>query len=164
MKNIISQLEISSMKLILRKIPIFGGFDDDQLYKIFSVLEEVRYTEGDFIFKRGEAPTHIYLILKGKVQFVKKTKKNYHMIFEFGEGDCIGEASVIGLYPHTLSAIAAEDVELVIISKNSLLNFYEIDKELFSHLMLNICREISRKLSMTNDLLLHYIDKSNNFE
>ncbi len=161
MKNIISYLEISSMKLILRKIPIFGGFDDDQLYKIFSVLEEVRYTKGAFIFKRGDAPTHIYLILKGKVRFVEK---NDHTIFEFGEGECIGEDSVIGLNPHTLSAIAAEDVELAIISKNSMLNFYETDKELFSHLMLNISREISRKLSMTNDLLLQYINKTHNFE
>lgn len=146
------------MKLILRKIPIFGGFDDNQLYKIFSVLEEERYSKGEFIFREGGSPAHIYLILKGRVRF----EKGPYMIFEFKEGECIGEEFVIGLQPYILSAVAAEDVELAMISKKSLLNFYETDIELFSHLMMNISREISRKLSMTYDLLLCCLNKKVN--
>lgn len=157
MKNIIPYLEINTMKLVLKKIAIFGGFDDDQLYKIFSVLEEARYSRGDLIFKAGEAPTYIYLILKGRVRFQRGT----HKIFEFHEGDCMGEEFVIGLQPYSLSAVAMEDVELAIISKKALLDFYETDMELFGHLMINISREISRKLSMTNQLLFECMDKGN---
>lgn len=157
MKNIISYLEINTMKLVLSKIAIFGGFDDDQLYKIFSVLEEARYSRGEFIFKEGEAPNHIYLILKGRVRF----ERGVHRVFEFQEGDCMGEEFVIGLQPYSLSALAVEDVELAIISKKALLEFYETDMELFGHLMINISREISRKLNMTNELLFECMDKNN---
>lgn len=145
------------MKLVLSKIAIFGGFDDDQLYKIFSVLEEARYSRGDFIFQEGEAPTYIYLILKGRVRF----ERGKHKVFEFHEGDCMGEEFVIGLQPYSLSAVAMEDVELAIISKKALLGFYETDMELFGHLMINISREISRKLSLTNELLFECMDKGN---
>ena len=158
MKNIISYLEINTMKLVLKKIAIFGGFDDDQLYKIFSILEEARYSKGDLIFKEGEAPTHIYLILKGRVEF----KRNNYRILEFKEGDCMGEEFVIGLQPYSLSAVAMEDVELAIISKKSLLDFYGTDSELFGHLMINISREISRKLSITRELLFDCLGEKNN--
>lgn len=155
MKNIISYLEINTMKLVLKKIAIFGGFDDEQLYKIFSILEEARYGKGEFIFREGEAPTYIYLILKGRVEF----KRNNYRILELKEGDCMGEEFVIGLQPYSLSAVAMEDVELAIISKKSLLDFYETDMDLFGHLIINISREISRKLSITNELLFDCLDK-----
>lgn len=159
MKNIIYSLEINSIKLTLKKIPIFGGFDDEQLYKIFSILEDVRYKKGEYIFKQGDPPTHIYIILKGRVSFIKEGDNEDQKIYEFGEGRCIGEDSVIGIYPHTLTALAAEDVELGMISKRSLLEFFETDKDLFGHLILNISREISRRLKLTDNLLLHYMNE-----
>lgn len=162
MKSIISSLEINSIKLILKKIPIFGGFDDEQMYKIFSVLEDVRYDKGKHIFKQGDPPTHIYIILKGRVRFIKERKEQGEedqIIYEFGEGRCIGEDSVIGIHPHTLTAMAVENVELAMISKKALLDIFETDKDLFAHLILNISREISRRLKMTDNLLLHYMDE-----
>lgn len=162
MKNIIYSLEVNSIKLILKKIPIFGGFDDEQLYKIFSILEDVRYRDGSCIFKQGDPPTHIYIILKGRVRFIKEGDGDEQRVYEFGEGRCIGEDSVIGIHPHTLTAIAVGDVELAMISKSSLLGFLDTDKDLFSHLILNIAREISRRLKITDNLLLHYMDKGDN--
>ena len=89
---------------------------------------------------------------------VEEVNSNFYQLFEFEEGRCIGEDSIIGIYPHTLSALAVGKVELIVIPRKSLLNFYETDKDLFSLLILNIAREISRRLKMTDNLLLHYID------
>lgn len=159
MKNIISSLEINSIRLLLKKIPIFGGFDDEQMYKIFSILEDVRYEKGSYIFKQGDPPTHIYIILKGRVRFIKEREEEDQIIYEFGEGRCIGEDSVIGIQPHTLTAMAVEDVELAMIPKKAFLEMFETDKDLFAHFILNISREISRRLKMTDNLLLHYMDE-----
>ncbi len=155
MKNIISNLEINTMKLALQKIAIFGGFNDEQLYNIFSLLEEIKYNKGEVLFKEGDAPKNIFLILKGSVIFEGKG----HKIIEYSEGDCIGEDFVISLQPYNIRAVAKEEVELVVISRKSLLNFYETDLELFSHLMMNISREISRKLEVTTDLLVESFEK-----
>lgn len=164
MKELMPLFEVDNIIKILTKISIFGGFNDAQLYKIFKVLKKVTYKDKEFIFKQGESPTYIYIILKGRVRLVEEMNYSSYQLFEFGEGNCIGEDSVIGIHPHTISAIAIGDVELGVIPKESLLNFYKSDKDLFSLLILNIAREISRRLKLTDNLLLHYIDKSKHLE
>ncbi len=158
MKELIPFFEFEDLTPLLAKISIFGGFSQTQLYKIFKILKKVDYKDGEYIFSQGSKPTHIYIILKGKVKMVEEVNSSFYQLFEFEEGKCIGEDSVIGIYPHTLSALAIGRVELIVIPRKSLLDFYETDKDLFSLLILNIAREISRRLKMTDNLLLHYID------
>ncbi|GLI57954.1 hypothetical protein PM10SUCC1_34680 [Propionigenium maris DSM 9537] len=158
MKDLIPFFEFEEIIPLLTKISIFGGLNPTQLYKIFKILNKGDYKDGEYIFKQGSKPTHIYIILKGKVKMVEEINSNFYQLFEFEEGKCIGEDSIIGIYPHTLSALAVGEVELIVIPRKALLNFYETDKDLFSLLVLNIAREISRRLKMTDNLLLHYID------
>lgn len=160
MNNITPLFEIETLLPILSKISIFGGLDSKQLYTIFRILQRVDYKEGEYVFRQGEPPTHIYIILEGRVRMVEEIEGNNYQLFEFGQGNCIGEDSIIGIHPHTLSAIATGNVRLAVIPKKYLLDLYEKDKAIFSLLILNIAREISRRLKMTDNLLLHYIDKS----
>lgn len=160
MKDLIPLFEMDKIINILTKISIFGGLNDTQLYKIFKILKKVTYKDNEFIFKQGEAPTYIYIILRGKIKLIEDINYGSYQLFEFEEGSCIGEESVIGIQPHTLSAVAVGDVELAVIPKNSFLNFYHTDKDLFCLLILNVARDISRRLKQTDDLLLHYIDKT----
>ena len=159
MKELVPLFEIENIIPLLSKISIFGGLNDIQLYKIFRILNKVRYKNMEYIFTQGEAPTYIYIILEGRVRMIEEVKQNSYQLFEFGPGNCIGEDSVIGIQPHTLSAMAIGEVELAVIPKKALLDFYETDKDLFSLLILNIAREISRRLKHTDNLLLHYIDR-----
>lgn len=157
--NIVPLFDIENLIPILSKISIFGGFNDTQLYKVFRKLEKASYRDLECVFKQGSAPTYIYIILRGRVRMIQEVEGINYQLFEFGVGNCIGEDSVIGIQPHTLSAIAIGDVELAVISKKALLDFYETDRDLFTLLILNIAREISRRLKLTDNLLLHYIDK-----
>jgi len=159
MKELMPLFEMDKVINILTKISIFGGLSDTQLYKIFKMLKKVTYKDKEFIFKQGESPTYIYIILKGKIKLVEDINYSSYQLFEFVEGSCIGEESVIGIQPHTLSAVAIGDIELAVLSKNSFLNLYHTDKDLFCLLILNLARDISRRLKQTDNLLLHYIDK-----
>jgi len=160
MKELMPFFEMSKIIDILTKISIFGGLNDTQLYKIFKILKKVTYKDNEFVFKQGEAPTYIYIIIKGKIRLVEDINYSSYQLFEFVEGSCIGEESVIGIQPHTLSAVAVGDVELAVIPKKSFLDFYHTDKDLFCLLILNVARDISRRLKQTDNLLLHYIDKT----
>ncbi|MCS5423061.1 MULTISPECIES: cyclic nucleotide-binding domain-containing protein [Psychrilyobacter] len=158
MKELTPLFEMDKIIKILGKISIFGGLNEAQLYKIFRILQKITYKDKEFIFKQDEAPTHIYIILEGKIRLIKDINYNSYQLFEFAEGSCIGEESIIGIQPHTLSAIAIGDVELAVIPKKFFLDFYNTDKDLFCLLILNIAREISRRLKQTDNLLLHYIN------
>ena len=77
----------------------------------------------------------------------------------FEDGHCFGEASVIGILPHKGTAISITDTELIVLSRNALLSIYESDKELFSILILNIAREVCRRLHDSDEIMLHYVLK-----
>lgn len=149
--------DIENVLPILSKIAIFGGLSDKQLYTIFRLLQKVSYKAGEFIFKQGDSPNHIYIIRSGEVKIVADAEEAPLEIITFGVGDCFGETAVIGIQKHSAGALAVEDTELIILSRPALLSIFDSDKELFGLLILNIAREACRRLHKTDEILLHYV-------
>ena len=141
---------------IINQIPIFGGLTDKQLYTVFKSLKKVSFCKNEIIFEEGSSPSCIYIIKSGKVRLVKYYRESPHQLVEFEKGHSFGDNELIGIEPHTATAIAVEDTELIILSSITLYKLYETDKELYCMLILNIARELSRRLSQTEDILLHY--------
>jgi CRP-like cAMP-binding protein len=149
-------LDVESVLPILNKISILGGLDDEQLYTVFRLLETEQYREGDFVFRQGDAPSHIRIIRSGRVRMVENVDGTPMELVEFKTGDCFGETSVMAIHPHTASAVAIEDTELLVIPRDKLFHLYHTDPKIFGMLMMNIAREACRRLSKTEDIMLHY--------
>jgi len=152
-------LGIENVLPILNKISIFTGLSDPQLYTLFRLLSRVSYKANEFVFEQGEEPSHIYIVKTGKVKLVVWEGQVPLQLVVFEEGHCFGEASVIGIQPHKGTAIALTDTELIVLSREALMSIYESDKELFGILILNIAREVCRRLYASDDILLHYLMK-----
>lgn len=150
-------LDVERVVEILNKISIFAGLNENQLYKLFGQLQKIRYKKGEFVFREGQIPSHIYIIQTGKIKLVEEDDGTFFELVQFEQGDCFGESSLIGIMPHMASAQAIENTELIVLSRNGLMEIYETDKELFSVLILNIAREVCRRLHKTDNTLLHYI-------
>ena len=142
---------------ILNQISILAGLSDKQLHSVFQQLNEVSYGAGEVIFEQGSQPSHIYIVLKGRVKLVVSDGGTSLELIEFVQGDCFGETSVIGIQPHEATAVAAGRTDLLVLSREALLAFYQTDVTLFSVLILNIAREACRRLSRTDQILLHYV-------
>jgi len=152
-------LEVKKVLPILNKISILAGLSDEQLYDIFRMLEKVSYADGEVVFKQGDQPSHIYIIKKGQIKlFVENGDKPFELV-SFGEGDCFGESSIIGIRPHAATAIAQGETELVVLSRTTLMSLYESDIHLFSMLILNIAREACRRLNASSETMLHYVNE-----
>jgi len=149
-------VDIENVLPILNKIAIFGGLDEKQLYTIFRLLEVEYYRKGEFVFRQGESPSHIRIIRSGRVRLVEIVEGVPLEFFEFVTGDCFGETSVIAILPHTASALAMEDTELLVIPRKELFGLYDSDPKLFGMLILNIAREACRRLNKTENIMLHY--------
>ena len=63
----------------------------------------------------------------------------------------------MGMRKHTATAVAVEDSHVLVLSWQALLRLRKEDTQLFSLLMLNIARELARRLELTDEILLHYI-------
>ena len=141
---------------ILSRISFLGGVSDAQLGEIFQLLETQVFKKGEYISKRGEAPSHIYIIRKGKIDLLITDNDVSIKKREFNVGDHFGEAALIAMNNNTASFVAAEDSELLMLSRQSLNQLRHVDLGLFCILILNIARELARKLQFTDDLLLKH--------
>ena len=150
-------VEIEKIVPILNTIAIFGGLTDKQLSIVFKLLKSVSYKAGERIFEEGDEPTHIYIVRSGEIKIVIDADNEPLEIFAFTQGHCFGETALIGIQPHSATAVAVVDTELIVLSGEALLSIAECDKELFGMLLLNIAREACRRLHKTDEILLHYV-------
>lgn len=156
-KQLSPLLDIEDVLSILNEISIFAGLSEKQLYTLFRFLEKTDYKKGEKVFEQGDQPSNIYIIQSGSVKLVINEKSDPLELIVFGEGQCFGETSVIGIQPHAATAISVEDTELIVLSRNTLLSLMKTDLNLFSILILNIAREACRRLHKTDEILLHYV-------
>jgi CRP/FNR family transcriptional regulator, cyclic AMP receptor protein len=143
----------------LQKATIFAGLAEDGLKRIIDQCEVLEAKTGEIVIYENTPATDIFVILKGRVK-ITLGQENPLEICEFDAGHCIGEASVIGITHHSASAVVIEDATLFVLSRKVLMNIFETDKEFFSYLILNIARELARRLHRTDEILLSYVHKN----
>ncbi len=158
MKTFVPIVDIESVLPILSEIAIFGGFLERQLSEIFKYLEEGVFKQGEYIFQKEDEPSYIYIVKKGKIDLLITKQKVILKKKTLTVGDCFGEASLMAMHKHTATAVAREDSEVMVLSRRALLLLQKEDSKLFSLLMMNIARELARRLELTDEILLHYID------
>jgi len=149
--------QIKDILPILSEISIFAGLSETQLHTLVQLLERVRYKADERIFTEREQPSYIYIVRTGRVKLVVGADQTPLELMVFAEGECFGETSVIGIQPHAATTVAAENTELLVLSRDVLLSLFKSDLELFSILILNIAREACRRLHQTDEILLHYV-------
>ncbi len=152
-------LDIDTILAILGKISIFAGLSDKQRHSLFGQLKSASYKEGETIFHQGAEPSHIYVIQSGKIRLVVTRDDTPFELVVFDQGACFGETSILGIQPHSATAIAVEDAELIVLSRQAMLSIYKQDLELYTILLSNIAREACRRLHNSNQVLLHYVLK-----
>jgi CRP/FNR family cyclic AMP-dependent transcriptional regulator len=140
----------------LKNVTIFSSFSLDVLRDLLGDCPHISKKAGELIIEEGTPASEIYIIISGRVSIILDLKTDPFELAEFGPGDCIGEASVIGVQNHSASARVTEDAELFVLSRSTLMSIYEKDKDVFAMLILNIARELARRLYKTDQVLLHY--------
>ena len=150
-------LDTQRVLSVLNRISIFAGLSDEQLCSLFKLLQEEVYEAGDVVFEQGSQPSHIYVVLSGKVKLIVDMDTTPLELIALETGVCFGESSVIGIQPHSATAIAVERTELIVLSRTALMSLYDTDLELYSILVWNIAREVCRRLHKTDQIMLHYV-------
>jgi len=132
------------------KFALFAGLRPEQMHMILNQTEILRVTKGEYLFRRGDSPKEIYIILGGRVGFYLEDMT----VREFCAGFSFAESALIGIQCQVVDAKALEDSELLIISKRKLMQLFEDDSVVFGIFILNIARELARRLAMMGELLL----------
>ncbi|HBA53211.1 MAG TPA: hypothetical protein DCZ04_01790 [Syntrophorhabdus aromaticivorans] len=149
--------DIDSVIAILSRISVWGGFTSEQQAKIYRRLEVGIYKKGEYIFRKGDQPTHIYIVKSGKIDLLASDRDVTVQKETVEAGGCFGIASLMAMQPQMVTAVATEDSEVMVLSRQALLELRYEDIELFALLMMNIAREIARRLKSADDMLLQQV-------
>lgn len=149
-------ISFNDVASILKNVTVFSGMDDKNLRMICDRCEVISFDSGTVIIQENTPATEIFILLKGSVAIVLGLPEEPFELLRFGSGNCLGEASVIGIQKHSASAITVEKSTLLVLSRSVLMEIFEIDKALFSLLILNIARELARRLHHSNELIMKY--------
>ncbi|MBP1729689.1 MAG: cyclic nucleotide-binding protein [Deltaproteobacteria bacterium] len=149
--------DIDSVVSILSRISVWGGLTEEQQQKIYRRLEVGTFKKGEYIFRKGEQPSHIYILKSGKINLLTSDHEVSVQKETLVTGGCFGVAALMAMQTHMVTAVAIEETEVMVLSRQALLGLYEEDIELFALLMMNIAREIARRLKLTDDILLQYV-------
>ena len=143
--------EITQIFNMSSKFALFAGLHLEQMHMILIHSKILRVKKGDYMFRRGDSPEEIYIILGGRIGFCLEDMT----IKEFSTGFSFAESALIGIQFQVVDAKALEDSELLIISKRKLMQLFDDDSVVFGIFILNIARELARRLAMVGELLLN---------
>jgi CRP-like cAMP-binding protein len=146
--------DFDSVRAILSQLRLFGGVTEAQLGTIFRRLELWVAPAGATVFRKGDEPLHIYVVKNGRIDLQITESDVVIRKHELQVGECFGEASLLSMHKHTATAIAAADSEIIVLSRRALIDLRHEDLELFALLMMNLARELARRLYLTDQMLL----------
>jgi CRP-like cAMP-binding protein len=80
---------------------------------------EKKLNPGEILFEEGDKGEVMYLIREGKIKITKGKGEDEKVLAVLKEGDFFGEMAIIESAPRSASAIAATDVSLLVIDKET---------------------------------------------
>jgi CRP-like cAMP-binding protein len=135
----------------LWRYSLFGGLLKDQVEKILPLMEYENYQAGENIIVEGSRNDKIRFILEGKVAVVKEG----FILFEFGEGDVFGEMEILDIMPSAATTKAITPTKAMSISNKALHDIYKQDVNIFAMLIMNLARDLSRRLRQMDEKIVH---------
>ncbi len=126
----------------LKRQSLFGGIPSQTVEKIKEYFECQEFPEGSFIIREGEPNPRVYFLLSGQVEVLK----NQRRLALFNPGDSFGEMEFLDIMPAEASIRALVAVRLASFTGMALHAIYKEEPDAFSLLVLNLARDLSRRL------------------
>jgi len=125
---------------------LFDGLENEQIDRILPLMEHDVYEAGTDIIVEGSASNRLRVILEGRVAVVK----NGVILAELGEGDVFGEMEVLDVGPVEATIKAIAPTSVIALSVDAFGELYENDIEIYAFLLMNLARDLSRRLRRMN--------------
>jgi CRP-like cAMP-binding protein len=141
----------------LREVGLFGALSDEFLEHLATTLGDLRVMPGDTVFREGDPAREFYIVLDGEIEVLKKSRRGRETrVAILGPNDCFGEMSIIDMQPRSATVRALGATRLLRISTEEMDALYRHDLKSYTLIVLNIARDLSRRLRVTDGLLADF--------
>lgn len=132
----------------LQKYSLFGGLMAEQIERVIPLLTIESYQKDAHIITEGERNDRIRFIIDGRVLVIR----NGTTLVELGEGETFGEMEILDVMPAVATVKALVPTRVAAISNRALRDIYKSDVSTFSMIIMNLARDLSRRLRHMDEL------------
>lgn len=105
-------------KMCAGRVPIFSGFNQEELTRVSGLIIRKQYKKGELIIMEGSKPESMIIVNSGRVKAYRNTSEGKEQIlYIFSEGDFFGEKNLLLNREATYNAEALEDTGTCTIRK-----------------------------------------------
>ena len=135
---------------ILKTVPLFATFPDEQLRTLVSVVTRRSAPRGSVIMAAGDPIDSLYIVISGRLKVMMGDAEGKEVILSLiGPGEFFGEMGLIDDSPRSASVITIEPCELLSVTKrdfkNCLAGNFEMSMTVMRGLVRRL-READRKI------------------
>jgi CRP-like cAMP-binding protein len=142
----------------LREIGLFGALSDEVLDRLARTLKTLRVAPGETVFREGDAVAReMYVLLDGEMEVSKRSRRGRDTrVAILGPTDLFGEMSMIDMQSRSATVRALGPSRLLRVTSEDMDALYRADLKSYALIVLNIARDISRRLRVTDGILADF--------
>ena len=139
------QLDIREL---LVRAPLFASLNRNWCEILANSAQVHRVLKNQFLYRRGDAATGIYLVAVGQIKASIPVPRSRHgkVIEMFGPGDSFGETLMLLNHPHIVDAQALDDSVVIWLDKRDIEQVLAIEAEFALQMLKNISRRFETLL------------------
>jgi len=142
----------------LRQVGLFGAISDEVLQFLAAKLTVLMTKSGDVVFREGDPARDLFVVMSGEMEVQKRSHSGVDArVALLGPGDWFGEMSILDVQPRSATVRVLAPSRLLRISASDLDALYRHDTKAYSIIVLNIARELSRRLRVADGLLADFV-------
>lgn len=131
----------------LRRYGLFGGLFDPQLERIAARIRTEELAEGTALIREGELGDRLYCLVTGEVEVLRQEHDGVQaVVARLGPGQTIGEMELIDMQPRSATVVALTGCTAHSLALRDLLALQREDPPAFTTIVLNLARDLSRRL------------------
>ena len=142
----------------LKTVGLFGGLSDDSLRCLAQELPQHHIEAGTLVVREGMPSYEMFIVMAGELEVYKAYGSGQsNRIARLGPRDWFGEMAILDTQPRSASVLALSPSLLMSMRPGHVRTLlYQRNNEDYALFMMNIARELSRRLRTADTMLGNY--------
>jgi len=134
---------------ILKSIPLFNSFSDEELSVVQKIIIEKNYRKNSVILSEDEAKEYMYIVFSGRLKVIQiSTDGKEQILVTRKKGDYFGEMSLIDGKTQPATVVAMEDSTVGLVSKNDFESIFLKNEKVLKQIIFMLCERLRESWSM----------------
>ncbi|MEZ4394562.1 MAG: cyclic nucleotide-binding domain-containing protein [Polyangiales bacterium] len=142
----------------LADVGLFGGLSEEVLRDLAGSLDASLYDPGAVVMREGEQAREMFVVISGELEVLRRSRGGTEgRVAMLGPGSWVGEMSIVDVQPRSATVRTLAPSILLRITGEDLERLYRKDMRAYLLLVLNIARELSRRLRVADGMIAGFL-------